>query len=86
MTALLDEEVVVFLTPSEWRVFTAFLKDGCDNSTLALRCGRSLDTVKTHMRVILGKAGCSTRSELAVAVLRNYIIMREEQINERRPS
>lgn len=63
----------IYVSQSEWRVLTAFLHDGGSNETVARRLCCSQETVKTHMRRLLAKTGCDTRSSLAVAVLRGHV-------------
>jgi DNA-binding NarL/FixJ family response regulator len=62
------------LTIGQGQVLRAFLIDGADNATIARRCGIKLDTVKTHMRLILKSAGVHNRATLALAVERGEIV------------
>lgn len=63
------------LRPSvkQYRVLHELLKDGADNDTIALRLGCAPDTVKSHMKLLLGKAGLSTRTELVVNILQGHL-------------
>ncbi len=52
------------LTPAEERVL-AFIREGKHNAENAVRLGISNDTVKYHVKNMLGKLGLSSRDELA---------------------
>lgn len=62
--------ILLDLTPREWDVLTELCRDGADNRSIARRLFVSEDTVKTHVKHLLAKGGYRTRTELAVAVLR----------------
>jgi DNA-binding NarL/FixJ family response regulator len=62
--------MLLVLTPREWDVLTELCRDGADNRLIGRRLYVSEDTVKSHVKHILRKAGMATRTQLAVAVLR----------------
>src|SRR5690348_5249395 len=55
-------------------VLDAFLFDGADNATVAARCKKDIETVKTHLARVMRRAGVGNRTELAVALLRGWLI------------
>ena len=65
--------VPVVLSPAELQVLDVFLQDGAGNREIGQILDRSEDTVKTHMKNIMAKAGCTSRTELAVRVMRDKI-------------
>jgi DNA-binding CsgD family transcriptional regulator len=58
------------LTPAEGNVL-ALLAEGLGNKAIAARLFVSIETVRSHVRSILGKLGVSSRTEAAVAVRRS---------------
>lgn len=52
------------LTPAQEQVLEA-LRRGESNKAIAARSGRSINTVRTHVAVVLAKLGYKTRAELA---------------------
>lgn len=65
--------MVLDCTPRQWEVLVELCRDGCDDRTIGHRLFISLDTVKSHMKILREKAHVSTRAELAVQVLRGEI-------------
>lgn len=55
----------LLLTPTE-RVIAQGVARGEDNKAIAVRLGRSLSTVKTHLTAIFRKLNCATRAQLIV--------------------
>lgn len=54
------------------------LISGASNKTIAERMNLSVDTVKYHLKNLLSKTGCQTRTELAVKVCRSGILLPED--------
>lgn len=50
------------------------LISGASNKTIAERMNLSVDTVKYHLKNLLKKTGCQTRTELAVKACRSGIL------------
>ena len=50
------------------------LVSGATNGTIAGRMNLSVDTVKYHLKNLLSKTGCQTRTELAVKACRSGIL------------
>lgn len=72
------EQATILITSREWDVLCAFLLDGASNRVIGSRIFVTEDTVKTHMRHILRKAGCDNRAELAVRLARRDICIEKE--------
>jgi DNA-binding NarL/FixJ family response regulator len=77
MTLAPPSQREIELTPGEWRVYCALRYDGAGNEIIARRLGIALDTVKTHMRRIMVKAGCDSRAALLAAELNDEITFRK---------
>lgn len=73
MTTALPGELAIAPSAAQYRVLVQLLRDGADNRTLARRLHLSEETVKCHIKALLALAGLSTRTELAVAILRRDI-------------
>lgn len=54
------------------------LVSGASNKTIAGRMNLSVDTVKYHLKNLLSKTGCRTRTELAVKACRSGILPPED--------
>jgi DNA-binding NarL/FixJ family response regulator len=63
----------VHLARRQADVLDELLADGASNAAIGKRLYLSEDTVKTHLRTIMAKAGVGNRTELVVAVLREKI-------------
>ena len=51
-----------------------WVAEGCSNKSVAIRLSISEDTVKNHMRAILGKLGASDRTHaVTIAIRRGYL-------------
>lgn len=61
------------VTPREYAVACELLADGAGNSEIGDRLGISEDTVKSHIKGLLWRTGCVTRTEVAVKVMRGII-------------
>jgi DNA-binding CsgD family transcriptional regulator len=55
------------LTATESRVLH-FVALGLGNAAIAARCGVSVETVRTHVKHVLGKLGVKARAQAALAV------------------
>jgi DNA-binding CsgD family transcriptional regulator len=64
------------LTPAQRRVLGELVKDGASNPEIARRLGVSLDTVKSHMKVILAVTGCGDRAAVVADCLRGRLVIR----------
>lgn len=73
-TANIDEPSYVRFTRRELSVLRELMKAGEPNDVIADRLFISLDTVKSHVRNILGKTEAANRTELALRLLRQEII------------
>jgi DNA-binding NarL/FixJ family response regulator len=71
---VVDTRVLV-VSASERRVLEAFMFDGSDNETIARRLSLTSDTVRTHLRNIYARAGIHTRTELALAIERQQVVL-----------
>ena len=63
----------VFCTQRQFDVVAELVRDGADNRTIADRLVVVEDTVKSHMKVLLRKAGTKDRTALAVGIIRGHI-------------
>ncbi len=67
------------ISADEKRVLDVLLDTGPGNAEIARRLTRELgrevkeETVKTHMRRLLAKTGCATRTHLAVTIMRDRV-------------
>jgi DNA-binding NarL/FixJ family response regulator len=68
-----QDQLIIEVTPGEWRVLTAFLYDGASNPTLALRLGIDIMTVKSHLSRIMQRANVDNRAALAIAIARGHV-------------
>lgn len=64
---------MVRVTAAEWRVVTAFLRDGGSNRDIAHRIGLAEDTVKSHFKSILAATSQPHRTALVVALWRGRV-------------
>jgi DNA-binding NarL/FixJ family response regulator len=64
----------VSYTRRELAVLHELMKEGAENQVIADRMGISLDTVKSHLRNLMGKAAIGNRTELVLRLLRREII------------
>ena len=65
-------------TPRELEVLTE-LVSGASNKSIAGRMNLSVDAVKYHLKNLLSKTGCKTRTELAVKACLGGILPPEEE-------
>lgn len=65
--------ILLELTAREWDVLVELCRDGANNRMIASRLFVVEDTVKVHIKNILKKSPFSSRTELAVAVLRQEV-------------
>ena len=75
MTSI-EEFVVVDVTPMQRRVVGELALDGPDNALIAERLDLSVETVKTHLRNVMGAAGVPNRTALVCGLLRGQIKLR----------
>ena len=54
------------------------LVTGVSNKVIAERINVSVDTVKYHLKNLLSKTGCKTRTELAVKACRSGILLSDK--------
>lgn len=59
----------VYVTAREFACVEELLRDGATNKQIAKRLYISEDTVKSHVKKVLAKAGVANRTQFAVAVL-----------------
>jgi DNA-binding NarL/FixJ family response regulator len=64
------------VTSQHMDVLRELLHDGADNAEIADRLDLDVQTVKSHLRRLLAAAGCQTRTELVVRVLRGQLRLR----------
>lgn len=69
-------KIVVMVTEREAQVAYALIYDGAQNDIIARRLRIELDTVKSHMKALLRKTGLDNRTALAVAILREDVVLR----------
>lgn len=62
------------LTPREHEIL-ALVADGLANKQIAARLGISANTVKTHLELVFGKLGASTRAEAVAMGVRRGLLM-----------
>lgn len=65
----------VDITHAEALVLRELLRDGAWNPVIAKRLTLSLETVKTHMKVMMAKAGAANRTELVLLILREEVTL-----------
>lgn len=65
----------LIVTEREGDILRELLRDGATNEMIGRRLYITVDTVKTHMKRLMAKAGVHTRTELAVQILRRDIIV-----------
>lgn len=63
------------LTKREWDVLTELCRDGATNRVIGKRLHITEDTVKSHVKSLLLKSHFATRTELAVAVVRQRVAL-----------
>lgn len=63
----LDEECTISITGPQALVFTRVMR-GATNATIARDLFLSVDTVKSHLRKVMGKADVTDRAALIAAV------------------
>ena len=63
----------ISLTKKEYEVLSVFLEIGGTNKQIGDRLHNSEDTIKSHMKALLIKTGCSSRTQLAVLTLKGYL-------------
>jgi DNA-binding NarL/FixJ family response regulator len=66
---------VVTVTRMERRVLDELLRDGPPNGEIGERLHITEDTVKSHIKNILSKTGATNRTQLAVRVFRDQIVV-----------
>jgi DNA-binding CsgD family transcriptional regulator len=66
------------LTPRE-SALVALLLDGCDLREAAGRLGVSMNTVRTHMRLVLEKTGTHRQAELVSLLLRSVVTLQRPE-------
>lgn len=64
---------IAHLTPRQKVVLNELLADGARDETIAKRLGVKTDTIKSHVRRILGATRCQSRTELIVALYRKRV-------------
>jgi DNA-binding CsgD family transcriptional regulator len=65
--------IILRVTPREREILNELTCDGPGNQEIADRLHLSVDTVKTHIKHMLAQTDFTTRTELAVAILRNRV-------------
>lgn len=71
----LDGRLHLWITSRQWDVLRELLRDGAQNSEIAQRLFLSEDTVKTHFRRIQKLAKYKNRTELAIKICCDQIIL-----------
>lgn len=66
---------LLICTGKQWDVLVELCRDGASNETIGRRLGLKMETIRTHIKNMLQKAGFTNRTELAVAVLRGDIAL-----------
>lgn len=63
----------IVITPSEHLVLNELCRDGAENPVIAARLSLSQDTVKSHIKHVMKKAGTVNRTELALELSRRRL-------------
>lgn len=59
----------------QFRVARELAFDGASNETIARRLGIDVETVRIHFRAVYRKTGMGNRTELAVLLLRQDVVL-----------
>lgn len=65
------DAIMIFISPRECDVLNELVTDGATNNQIAQRLCLSEDTIKTHVKSLLGKTRCNHRTELVVRTMRD---------------
>lgn len=68
-----DPRPTVIITPAEKALLDVLLDTGATNPQIASKLGKSEDTIKSQMKLVMAKTGAATRLELAVLILRGKV-------------
>ena len=81
MTDTIDASGVyrVTITPGQAKVLREFMRDGASNAEIATRMFLAEDTVKAHMKQIMRRTGCVSRTALAIDLFRQRVTVHVEE-------
>lgn len=68
-----------FITEAQGKVLRQFMRDGASNAELATRMFLAEDTIKAHMKQLLRRTGCASRTALAIDLFRQRVTVHVEE-------
>jgi DNA-binding NarL/FixJ family response regulator len=67
------------ITDAQAKVLRQFMRDGATNAEIATRMFLTEHTVKCHMKQLLRRTGCASRTALAIDLFRERVTVHVEE-------